>query len=267
MREPSGDQTGMRVGSVLRDELPDRRVGDGDDGDVRGAAVGEQWVRLVIEGDALAVRRPRKAADRECVAGQRSRRFRGEIDDVEMRHPEILLHHLELAVLLLAILHCGRLRVRGGVRDALAVRRPPEAADAVLERGDRLGFATHRVDHVNLPLVGAVRHERDLRSVRRPFRRLARLLRVRQLPRRARRRVGDPDLGVVDVVVPVRRADGVGDQASVGRERRRAGAFERQNLIDGRRLLRLRDRRLRSKRRHAAGHQHGDAARSAVHRH
>ena len=46
--------------------------------------------------------------------------------------------------------------------------------------------------------------------------------------------VGDPDLRLVGVLVPVRLAHGVGHELAVGRDRRRTGALERDQLIDRR---------------------------------
>ena len=216
MRDPSGDQIGRDVGAVLRHQVADRAVGDRDDRDVRRAGAGGAAVHAMIERDRAAVRRPVETAHDERAGGQLTNRLRGDVDDEEVRHPMFLIDDLELAVLLVAVLEGGRLRLRRRVRDARAVRRPREAVHAVFQRRERLGFAAARADQINLPLVGPIGGERELRSVGRPGGGVARLFRVGQLARRAGPGVGQPDLRVVRVVVPVGLADRIRHQKAVG---------------------------------------------------
>ncbi len=166
----------MRVGSVLRDQRPHGGVGDSDDRNVRRARARRARVGLMIERDARAVGRPRKRADRERAAGQGADRARGAVKHEQLRHAIVLLDDLKLAVLLVAILHAGGLRISRRVRDACAIRRPREAADVILQRRQRLGFAAGGVDHIDLALVRAIGNEREPGSIGRPCRRLARLL-------------------------------------------------------------------------------------------
>ena len=216
----------------------------------------------------FAVGRPLEAADGERTARQRPRRARRDVDHEQVRHPIVLFDHLELAVLLLAILDGGRLRLRRRVRDAFPIRRPGEPVDTILETGQRLGFSRLRINQVDLALVRAVRGERQLRAVGRPCRRLTRFLRVGELTdrgcRRARpglglskvagRRIGEPDFRFVRVLVPVRLPNRVRDPSAVWRDVRRRHALQRQDLIHGRRHLRQRDRRrLRAENDRSAG--------------
>jgi len=200
----------------------------------------------MIERDALAVGRPLEAADGERTARQRPCRARRDVDREQVRHPIVLFDHLVLAVLLLAILD-GGLRLRRRVRDAPAIRRPGKPVHTLLDARQRVGFSRLRINQVDLTFVRSVRDERQLRAVWRPCRRLTRLLRVGELTRRgcrrARGRVGQPDLRFVRVLVPVGLANGIRDPAPVGRDFRRFHALQRQDLVDGRRDLRRRNRR------------------------
>ena len=94
-----------------------------------------------------------------------------------------------------------------------------ERAWRLFARGQLLRLATGEIDEVDLPLVFAVRAERQRLAIRRPGRSVAGLASVRQLPDRSRLRVGEPDLGFVDVVVPVGFANGVGHPLAIGRDR------------------------------------------------
>jgi hypothetical protein len=201
-------------------------------------------VTIEMSADPELAGRPLEAADGERALRELTRRVRRDVEHEEMRHPIVLLDDLELAVLLVAILQLRGLRIGHGVGDALAVRRPREAADAVLERRERFGFTTARIDHIDLPFVGAIRDECQARSVRRPGRRLARFFRVRQRVRLSRLDIGNPDFGFVRVVVPVRVAQRVSDEAAIRRDLWRGHAFQRQNLVDRRRHGRLRDQHL-----------------------
>jgi hypothetical protein len=198
----------------------------------------------VIEGDRCRVRRPLEAADGERALRELARRVRRDVEHEEMRHPVVLLDDLELAVLLVAFLQLRGLGLGRGEGDALAVGRPVEAADAVFERGERFGFTAPRIDRIDLTFVGAIGDEGQARPVGRPGRRLARFLRVRQRVGFSRLDIGNPDFGFVRVVVPVRVAQRIGDEAAVRRDLRRRHAFQRQDLIDRRRHGRLRAEQL-----------------------
>jgi hypothetical protein len=145
---------------------------------------------------------------------------------MEMHHPLILIDELKLAVLLLALLESFGFRIPGGVGDVLAVGRPGEPIDALLFRRHHVGFTRARIDQVDLPLVLAVRHERQATAVGRPFRLGARLLGECQLPGRAGLRIGQPDLSVICILVPIGLANGVRHESSVRRDFGRARSFE-----------------------------------------
>ena len=102
----------------------------------------------VIEGNAPAVRGPREAADGERPGGERTRGARRDIERKKMCHPVILFDHPKLTVFLVAILDRGRLRLGGAVGDGFPVGGPREGGDAVLERGQRLGFTALWADRI-----------------------------------------------------------------------------------------------------------------------
>ena len=108
-------------------------------------------ILAVVERDGLAVGRPLEAADRESSVRQPPRLDRlgdrrGHLDHVQVRHPIVGVHDVELTVSLVAVLHRVGLRVRHRHRDGAAVWRPIERTDAVLDVGEQQRFAACRAD-------------------------------------------------------------------------------------------------------------------------
>ncbi len=225
---PSGDQRGFAVGPVLVTSVRTLPSATAHHRDVGGRPVARVVVHAVVEGDLPAVGRPGEAADRERALGQPPRLPRVEVDQPQVSHDRIEVHELELAVLLVPVLDRLWLRVGCGEGDRLPVGRPGERRDALLGGGDGLGLAAPDVNPVDLLLARAVRQEAERPSVSGPGGRVARALRVGQLPRRAGGHLRQPDLGLVGVLVPVRFAHGIGHQPAVRRDGWRADPPERE---------------------------------------
>ena len=151
-----------------------------------------------------------------------------------MVHAVLAVFDRVRAVFLLALLALLALGLTLREGDAPAVRRPLEAAHALVNFGESPRLAAVRSYQVDLPLVATGRPERQPAAVRRPLGAPAAPVRGARELERLPTLAHQPDLGVVAVLVPVRGAHGECDRAAVRGYRGAADVVQTEDVLERR---------------------------------
>ncbi len=151
----------MRVAirSGQRDDFLHRTIGQVQNVNVGGAPLDQIGVLGGIEGNLGSIRRPGEAADTivltlgALLTSLRLFESFGQVDGPEMVKVIFLPYNFKIAKVLFTVFRAFLLRRCGGEGDALAVRRPLEAVDAVLGLRQLHRLATIGRDGEDLVLV------------------------------------------------------------------------------------------------------------------
>src|SRR5262249_48304290 len=146
----------------------------------------------------------------------------------------LLAYDLEIAKMLLAVLGHFFFRWRRGEGDALAVRRPLKALDAVLDLGELHRLTAVRWDGEDLVLVArTVAGEGQPSAIGRPGLVAGGLVASGELVFSAAGRIGDPNVRDEGVILEITMRHGIGDPLAVGGDADTANRVDVEQIVDG----------------------------------